>query len=88
MGRLGPERRVVVAYDRLCRAPRDVLKDIESLLAQHGIRLRQKREVPESFATSVPVPLDDETESLIARAMNKIWGERHTLYGRSFTCDL
>ena len=47
--RLGPERFHDVAYESLCADPRGTLAGIHDFAAAHGVELRPRAEVPESF---------------------------------------
>ena len=54
-----------VDYTQLCRKPRAVLEDVERFLLAHGVTVRVKDDVPESFVESRGRLLDGEIERRI-----------------------
>jgi hypothetical protein len=72
---LGAERCFVVDYSKLCSNPRGVMNLIAVFLSRHGINLRIKGDVPESFPISYSKRLDEATEQVIEREMERFWSK-------------
>jgi hypothetical protein len=70
---LGSRRRLMVDYQRLCRDPRGVLKDVDRFFLTRGVKLRVKDEVPDSFVESRGRMLDDDTERQIQEGVASLW---------------
>lgn len=66
---LGSECRLQVEYSRLCRDRHRVLDDVDRFFLAHGVKLRMKDDVPESFVESRGRLLDDVTERQIQEAV-------------------